>query len=101
MGDEDGFGALEVGVAGHGVFAALFCEGQERVGPVEEAVGGGVDGVADEETHVSGDLFVAAAAGVKLEGEGADLAGEFKLDVVVNVFGLWGAGDDGGFDLLV
>ena len=40
-------------------------------------------------------------AGVELEGECADLAGEFELDVVVDVFGLRSAGDDGGFDLLV
>jgi hypothetical protein len=38
---------------------------------------------------------------VELEGERADLAGEFELDVVVDVFGLRRAGDDGGFDLLV
>ena len=52
-----------------------------------------VDGVADEETHVGGDLFVAAAAGVELEGEGADLFGELELDEVVDVFGLFVAAD--------
>ncbi len=57
---------------------------------------GGVDGVADEEAHVGGDLLVAAAAGVEFEREGADLFGEFELDEVVDVFGLWGGGDDGG-----
>jgi hypothetical protein len=40
-------------------------------------------------------LFVAAAAGVELEGERADLAREFELDVVVDVLGLRRAGDDG------
>ncbi len=59
----------------------------------------GVDGVADEEAHVGGDLLVAAAAGVELEGEGADFFGEFELDEVVDVFGLWGGGDDGGANL--
>ena len=58
-----------------------------------------VDGVADEEAHVGGDLFVARAAGVELEGEGADLFGELELDEVVDVFGLRGGGDDGGADL--
>ena len=60
-----------------------------------EAFEGVVDGVADEETHVGGDLLVAAAAGVELEGEGADLFGEFELDEVVDVFGLRVGGDDG------
>ena len=101
MGDEDGFGALEVGVAGHDVVACGFGEGEEGVGPGDEALGGGVDAVADEEAHVGGNLFIAAAAGVELEGERADLAGEFELDVVVDVFGLRGGGYDGGFDLLV
>ena len=35
-----------------------------------------VDGLADEEAHVGGDLLVAAAAGVELEGERADDLGE-------------------------
>ena len=56
---------------------------------------GVVDGFADEEAHVGGDLLVAAAAGVELEGEVADLFGEFELDVVVDVFGLGVGGDDG------
>ena len=47
-----------------------------------------VDSFADEEAHVGGDLLVAAAAGVELEGEVADLLGQFELDEVVDVFGL-------------
>ena len=99
--DEDGFGALEVGVAGHDLLAGGFGECDECGGPAGQAIERGVDGVADEEAGVGGDLLVAAAAGVELEGEGADLFGEFELDVVVDVFGLRGGGDDGGFDLLV
>ena len=38
---------------------------------------------------------------MELEGEGADFFGEFELDVVVDVFGLRGGGDDGCADLLV
>ena len=64
-------------------------------------MGGGVDAVADEEAGVGGDLFVAAAAGVELEGEATDLAGEFELDVVVDVFGLRGGGYDGGLNLVI
>ena len=101
VGDEDWLGALEVGVAGHDVFGVGFGEGDEGVGPFDEAARGAVDGVADEETHVGGDLFVARAAGVELEGEGADLFGEFELDEVVDVLGLRGGGYDGRADLLV
>ncbi len=61
---------------------------RHAVRPVE----GVVDGFADEEAHVGGDLLVAAAAGVELEGEVADLFGEFEFDVVVDVFGLWVGG---------
>ena len=99
MGEEDGLGALEVRVAGHDVVAVGFGLGEECFDPVEEAAGGRVDGVADEEAHVGGDLFVARAAGVELEGEGADLFGELELDEVVDVFGLRRGGDDGGADL--
>ncbi len=52
-----------------------------------------VDGIANEEPHVGGDLLVAAAAGVELEGEVADLFGEFEFDEVVDVFGLFVGGD--------
>ena len=94
-------GALEVRVAGHDSLAGFFGERDEGVGPGDEAARCGVDAFAHEEAHVRGDLFVAAAAGVELEGERADFFGEFELDVVVDVFGLRRAGDDGGFDLLV
>ena len=76
-----------------------FGEVDEGVAPFVEAASGVVDGVADEEAHVGGDLFVAAAAGVELEGEVADFFGEFELDEVVDVFGLRVRGDDGGADL--
>ncbi len=70
-------------------------EVDEGFAPCGEAFERVVDGFADEEAHVGGDLFVAAAAGVELEGEVADLFGEFELDEVVDVFGLWVGGDDG------
>src|ERR1700761_1963874 len=101
MPDEDGFGPLEVGEAGHDVFARAGGEIEKSVGPVEEAVRGGIDRVAHKEAHVGGDLFVARAASVELEGERADFFSELELDEVVDVFGLWGAGDDGRADLLV
>ena len=74
---------------------AAFGEVDEGVAPCGEAGEGVVDGGADEEAHVGGDLLVAAAAGVELEGEVADLFGEFEFDVVVDVFGLGVGGDDG------
>ena len=73
MGDEDWLGALEVGIAGHDVLACGFGEGDESFAPVAETEEGGVDGVAHEEAHVGGDLLIAAAAGVELEGEVADI----------------------------
>ena len=100
MGDQDGLGALEVGVAGHRGLAGGFGEGDEGLRPGGEAGGCGVDGVADEEAHVGRDLFVAAAAGVELESERTNFAGELEFDVVVDVFSLWRGGDDGGTDLL-
>ena len=101
MRDKDGFGALEVRVAGHdGVFVCVR-ECQQSLRPLDETAHGGVDALADEETHVGCDLLVARAARVELESERADFFGEFQLDEVVDVFGVWRAGDDGGFDLLV
>ena len=88
MGDEDGLGALEVGVAGHDGFACALGEVDEGLAPFAQAGEGGVDGVAHEEAHVGGDLLVAAAAGVELEGEVADDLGELKLGEVVDVLGL-------------
>ncbi len=93
VGYEDGFGALEMGVAGHDGFAGSFGEVDEGATPFVEAVECVVDGGANEETHVGGDLLVAASAGVELEGEVADLFGEFEFDEVVNVFGLFVGGD--------
>ncbi len=65
MRKEDGFGALEVGVAGHDGGGVLLGEGEEGIEPLREAVRGGVDGVAHEEAHVGGNLLVAAAACVE------------------------------------
>ncbi len=93
VGYEDGLGALEVGVGGHDGFACGFGEVDEGFAPCGEASEGVVDGFADEEAHVSGDLLVAAAAGVELEGEVADLFGEFEFDEVMDVFGLFVGGD--------
>ncbi len=59
VGYEDRLGALEVSVGGHGRFACGFGEVDEGFAPCGEAFEGGVDGFADEEAHVGGDLLVA------------------------------------------
>ena len=46
-----------------------------------------LDCVAHIEAQVGGDLLVAAAAGVELEAERADLLNQFQFDEVMNVFG--------------
>ncbi len=88
VGDEDWLGSLEVGVGGHNGFARgmglrdkMLCPGGE-VG--EQHLGA----KTDVEAEVGGDLLVAAAAGVELEGEVADRVSEAELDEVVDVFGL-------------
>src|SRR6185437_10832574 len=94
VGDEDGLGALEVRVAGHHGFACALSEVDEAGTPFAQTGEGGVDGLAHEEAHVGGDLLVAAAASVELEGEVADDPGELKLGEVVDVLGLGGFGYD-------
>jgi hypothetical protein len=84
---------LEVGVAGHDGFAGRGSEVDEGAAPLVEAVESIVDGSADEETHVGGDLFVAAASRVEFQGKRADLFGEFEFDEVVDVFDLFVCGD--------
>ena len=88
--DEDGLGALQVGVSGHDGRAGLLGEFDEGLGPGGEADSGGADRVAHEEAHVGGDLLVAASAGVELEGEGTDDFRELQLNIVMDVFGVWG-----------
>ncbi len=74
VGDQDRLGALQVGVGGHDRFAGCRSARSMRASAqCFEAVERGVDGVAHEEAHVGGDLLVAAAAGVELQGEVADV----------------------------
>ena len=69
MGDEDGLGALKVGVAGHDGFAGGGGLGDESVCPGGETSDDAGDFVADIKAEVGGDLLVAAAAGVEFETE--------------------------------
>ncbi len=88
MGDEDGLGALEMGVGGYNGIAGGFCLGEKSLGPFGELADQRFDAVADVEAQVGGDLFVAAAASVQLEAEVANGFGEAQLDEVVNVLSL-------------
>ena len=86
MGQQDGLGALEVGVAGHDDVCVLFGLLQEGLLEVD----GGFDGLPacfhGVEAHIGGDLVVAGAGGVKLPGNVADLLFEAGLDIHVDVF---------------
>ena len=89
VGDEDGFGALQVGVGGHGGFAGGGCLREERLAPTRRVDSmSELDARTNVEPEVGGDLLVAAAAGVELEGEVADAGAELQLDEVVDVFGV-------------
>ena len=58
-----------------------------------------VDGVADPEAEIGGDLVVAAAAGVEALAGFADAVGEAGLDVHVDVFEVVDEREAAGFDL--
>jgi hypothetical protein len=76
VGDEDGFGALEVRVAWHHLClaggAGGFGEVKQGIDPFVQPVNRRVDAFTDEEAHVGRDLLVTAAPGVELQGEFAD-----------------------------
>ncbi len=85
VGEVDGLGALEVGIAG-----------QESIGVLCGELGQGVlegtdfllereDFLEGPEAHVQGDLVIAGAAGMEF-GAGGCTAGEFRLDIHVDVF---------------
>ncbi len=95
MREEHGLGALEMRIGRHHRGFGILCLFKERERPCSELRDGGVDGVTDEEAEVSGDLLVAAATRVELEGDVADFGGEGELDEVVDVLG-FRRGDVGG-----
>ena len=98
MGERDGLGALQMGVAGDddvGVFFAQFDEGGLQAVDFQAQEG---DFLAEPQTHVQGDLIVAGAAGVQLRA-GRDAAGEGGLDVHVNVLQVRAPGEFAGDNL--
>ena len=101
MGQQDGLGALEVGVAGHDDVCVLLGLLQEGLLEVD----GGFDGLPacfhGVEAHVGGDLVVAGAGGVELAGNVANFLFEAGLDVHVDVFEFRTPGESSGFDFLL
>ena len=99
MTEGDGLRRLEVGEAGHGVggeFGGAVGEGAHDVGDLGIKA---VDGVADPEAEIGGDLVVAAAPGVQAFAGFADAVGEAGLDVHVDVFKVVDEREAAGFDL--
>jgi len=67
VGDEDWFGALEMRVAGHHCFVHVIRLFYQRVDACDKRIKRERDFLANVESEIGGDLFVAAAAGVELE----------------------------------
>ncbi len=100
VGEADGLGALEVGVAGEDrvdvLPGALEQDGAQRC----EAALGREAGVPEKEGEVGRDLVVAGAAGVELaRGLGPDEGPQPGLDVHVDVFEGRVEGEASAFDL--
>ena len=86
MGEEQGLGPLEVGVAGEQ--SLVFTLGEIEKGTLGGADFGEpvVDLFAGPETKIGRDLIVAAAAGVELLAEVADGLDEFEFNSRVDIF---------------
>ena len=86
MGGQHRLGPLHVGVAGQdhvGVGVAAADEGPLQV---DQPLVDLVDGLADPEPQIGGDLIVAAAGGVQFAAHVADAVDQGPLDVHVDVF---------------
>ena len=69
MRDEHRFGALQMRVAGHDGFACAAACSTSAFAHAARPFNDGFDLLTHIETKIGGDLFVAAAAGVKLQSE--------------------------------
>ena len=83
---EYGLRPLEVRIAGNHHACFPLCRFDERLLQIGEERIDFVDGIADPELHIGGDLIVATAAGVQLAAEVAELRDQGPFDVRVNVF---------------
>ena len=99
VGEEDGLGVLQVGVAGHD--DAQVGLGQGDDGPLQAADGGGrlPAGVHDEQAQVGGDEVVAGAGGMQPARRLAQLLVQARLDVQMNVLQLVAEGKGARLDL--
>ncbi len=68
VGQQDGLGALHVGVAGHQRAAGRLGLGQQRGLQLAQRRVGAPDRAEHPQPYVGGDLVVAAAAGVQFAG---------------------------------
>ncbi len=91
---------LQMRIARHHRISGRLSNYEKRIDPLLETVESYVNALAHKQAHVSRDLLVAAAAGVKLQRQATYLAGEFQLDVVMDILRLWCAGHNGSADLL-
>ena len=86
MRQEHGLGALEMGVPGHHYGTMAFGETGELLLQSAKQLLNGSDLVAQIQAHIEQDLVVAAAGGMQLAAQGADLLGQPPLDRHVDVF---------------
>ena len=85
VGEVDGLGALEMGVAGDDDIGIVLAEGDEGALEIIDFTEQAGDLVAEPEADIEGDLVVAGAGGVEF-GTGGYTLGELGLDVHVDVF---------------
>ena len=100
----DGLGRLKMGKARHDGVGAGLGLGQEAFAQAQQLPVQRIDGIAEPEANVRGDLIVSRPARVQLFPRGADAVREPGLDVHVHVFELDGPGEgavlDGAGDVI-
>ena len=88
-----------MGVSGNGYRLDGFCLGEERL---HDGFQGGYKlarGIHEKETHIRGDLIIAAAPGVQLAADRAEQLEESPLDGGVDVLVVWGGVEGAVADL--
>ena len=87
MSNQNGFCALQVGIARHNGVASVARLFEQRIRPRGKRLKNLADLFAYKEAQVRGDLFVAAAPGVKFEPQRADALNQRQFDEVMDIFG--------------
>src|SRR5271170_55750 len=88
MRDQNRFGRLQMRVSRHGIGACCFGAREQRLDPVRNQILQRIDALANEESQIGSNLFVAAASSMQLVTAGANQCGELLLDKVVDVLSL-------------